>query len=67
MLGFVAALAFVAFAVFVGVTVHEIDYANSHPYAFGPAHVIAWSAGGGALLSGAVGLLAFALARAPRG
>jgi len=64
--GFVAALALVALAVFVGVAVHEIQYANDHPRAYGPAKVIAWCAGGGAVLSLAVGLLAVALLRGER-
>ena len=57
------ALAAVAAVVFVGVTIDELSYASNHPYAYGPAKVIAWGAGAGAVLSVAVGLLAFSLTR----
>lgn len=67
MLGVVIALAIVAAAVFAGVAIHELNYASSHPYKYGPAHVIAWGAGAGALLSVAVALLAYALMRGDRG
>jgi nucleoside phosphorylase len=59
--GAVAALAAVAAVVFMGVAVHELGYASDHPHAFGPAHVIAWGAGGGVVLALAVMLLAWAL------
>lgn len=49
--------------VFVSVMVEEFAYASGHPYAYGPAKVIAWGAGAGAVLSLAVGLLAFSLTR----
>jgi hypothetical protein len=62
--GAVIALAVVAAVVFAGVGIHEFGYASDHPYAFGPAKVIAWAAGAGALLSVAVALLAFSLTRA---
>lgn len=62
--GAVIALAAVAAIVFVGVAIHELDYASGHPYAYGPAKVIAWGAGAGAVLSVAVGLLGCALSRA---
>ncbi len=65
LLGSVIALASVAAIVFMGVTVEELAYASSHPYAYGPAKVIAWGAGAGALISVAVGLLAFSLTRDP--
>jgi hypothetical protein len=49
--------------VFIGVAVHELDYASAHPYPYGPAKVIAWGAGAGALLSASVALIAFAARR----
>ncbi len=49
--GFALALAAVAGLVFAGVAVHELNYASAHPYAYGPAKVIAWAACAGALLS----------------
>jgi hypothetical protein len=61
--GFVLALAAVAAVVFIGVAVHELNYAGDHPYAYGPAKVIAWAAAGGAALSVAVALIGWALAR----
>ena len=61
--GAVIALSVVAAIVFIGVLVTEVDYVNDHPYRYGPAKVIAWGAGAGALLSAAVGLLAYALTR----
>src|SRR5690242_13456380 len=64
LLGGVVALAVVAALIFVGVAVTEINYANNHPHAFGPAHVIAWAAGAGALLATSVAGLAVALTRA---
>ncbi len=65
LLGAVIALAVVSAIVFVGVTVEELSYASNHPYAYGPAKVIAWGAGAGAVLSVAVALLAFSLTRDP--
>lgn len=56
--GFVVALACVTFLVFVGVAIKEISYVSDHPHRYGPAKVIAWAAGGGAVLSLAVVLLA---------
>jgi hypothetical protein len=56
-------LSVIAAIVFVGVGVHEVQYASAHPYAYGPAKVIAWGAGAGALLSVAVALLAVGLIR----
>lgn len=64
--GAVITLAVVAAAVFVGVAIHELSYASGHPYAYGPAKVIAWGAGAGALLALAVALLAVGLLRAER-
>jgi hypothetical protein len=61
--GAVIALAVVAAIVFVGVTVNELSYASGHPYAYGPAKVIAWGAGAGAVLSVAVAALGYALTR----
>jgi hypothetical protein len=43
---------------------HEFRYASDHPYAYGPAKVIAWAAAGGVLLAIAVALLAWAAVRA---
>jgi hypothetical protein len=57
----VMALAAVAAIIFIGVLIDELSYASGHPYAYGPAKVIAWGAGGGATLSVAVGLLAYAV------
>jgi hypothetical protein len=65
-LGAVIALAVVSALILVGVAVHEINYASSHPYRYGPAKVIAWAAGASAILGAAVGLLAFALLRESR-
>ncbi len=63
MLGAVAAVAVVAALVFLGVGIHELSYAGDHPYAYGPAKVIAWGAGAGALLGLAVAGLAIGLLR----
>jgi hypothetical protein len=60
--GLVIAAASVAAAIFVGVAIHELNYASDHPYAYGPAKVIAWAGGGGALLSLTVGAIAVLLA-----
>jgi hypothetical protein len=49
--GFVLALGCVAFAGFVVEAIHELNYASAHPYAYGPAKVIAVVAGAGAVLS----------------
>jgi hypothetical protein len=59
----VLALAAVAAVVFIGVTIHELNYASGHPYAYGPAKVIAWASAAGAALSTAVGLLGWTLLR----
>jgi hypothetical protein len=56
--GIVIVLAVIAALVFAGVVVTELGYASDHPYAYGPAKVIAWSAGAGAVLSVAVALRA---------
>ena len=48
--------AIIAAAGLVIVAVHEFGYASGHPYAYGPAKVIAWGA-----LAGALGMLAVAL------
>ena len=61
--GVAGALAVIALVIFVGVALTEIDYVDDHPYRYGPAKVIAWAAGAGALLSAAVGLLALLLTR----
>jgi hypothetical protein len=59
----VVALAVVAAVGSIAVAVHEFDYASGHPYAYGPAKVIAWGALAGAVLGVAVALVGFALAR----
>jgi hypothetical protein len=61
--GAVAAVAVISAVVFAGVGIHELNYASDHPYAYGPANVIAWGAGAGALLALAVAGLAMALLR----
>ena len=66
MLDGAAALAAIALLVLAGVAVHELRYADAHPYAYGPAKVIAIAAAGGALLAGAVLLLAASAWRALR-
>lgn len=65
-LGVVFALSLVACLAFVGVAAQELQYANAHPYAYGPAKVIALAAAAGALLSAAVAMFARALMKAPR-
>jgi hypothetical protein len=55
------ALSIGAMVGFVGVAVHEFGYAGAHPYAYGPAKVIAWAACAGAVLALAVALLVRAL------
>jgi hypothetical protein len=55
----VIALAGVACIVFLGVMFHELSYASGHPYAYGPAKVIAWGAGAGGALALGVALLAY--------
>lgn len=65
-LGGAAVLAAVAVVVFCGVAVHEVSYASDHPYRYGPAMVIAWGAGAGALVSLASILLCWALIRGQR-
>jgi hypothetical protein len=63
LLGAVIALAAVAAAIFIGVAITEINYPSGHPYAYGPAKVIAWGAGAGVVISVAVALLAIASRR----
>ncbi len=55
----VICLAVAAALIFAGVAKTELDYVSAHPYAFGPAKVIAWGAGAEVLISLAVGLLAW--------
>lgn len=62
-LGAVLAAAVLAAAMFVGVAVHEISYANGHPHAYGPAVVIAVAAAAGALVALAVAGLASLMLR----
>jgi hypothetical protein len=64
--GAIIAIATVAAVVFAGVAIHELNYASDHPYAYGPAKVIAWGGGAGTLLSFAVVGLGFALTRSGR-
>jgi hypothetical protein len=45
--GAAVALAMVGAAVLAGVAVHELSYASSHPFAYGPAKVMAVGAGAG--------------------
>ncbi len=45
--------------IFAGVVKTELDYASAHPFAFGPAKVIAWCAGAGVLLALALALHAW--------
>ena len=61
--GAIILLAVVAAIIFAGVAVHELNYASDHPYAYGPAKVIAWAGGGGVVLAVAVALVGFALSR----
>lgn len=65
--GAIIALAGATFLVFAGVAIHELEYASDHPHAYGPAKVIAWGAGAGAVLSVAVGLLGLQLTRDVKG
>lgn len=51
MLSMVKWLTPVAGVLFAGVALHEWLYANDHPYAYGPAKVIAVAALAGAVLS----------------
>lgn len=65
--GWVIALACIAALVFAAVAFTEIRYVREHPYAYGPAKVIAYACGGGAVLGVAVALLARVVAfRDPR-
>jgi hypothetical protein len=43
------------------VAIHAFDYASGHPYAYGPAKVIAWGGVAGVVVSIGVGLLGYAL------
>ena len=63
--GFVLALGCVAFVGFVVEAVHELNYASAHPFAYGPAKVIAAVSGAGAVLSFAFVLTVFLLLRPP--
>jgi hypothetical protein len=59
--GAVIAIAVIAGIVFIGVAVHELNYASGHPYAYGPAKVIAWGGGAGALACVAIALIGYSL------
>jgi hypothetical protein len=61
--GAVIALAVVAAVVFVGIAVHELNYVSGHPYAYGPAKVIAWGGGADALACLAIALIGYELTR----
>lgn len=61
--GWVITLAAISAVILVGVAFTEIRYVRDHPYAYGPAKVIAYAAGAGALLAIAVGMLAHAALR----
>lgn len=61
--GAVMALAVVAAVGFLGVAIHEFNYASDHPYAYGPAKVIAWGGCAGAVLCVAVLLVGYAVTR----
>ena len=56
-------LALVSAAILSYIAVHEFEYENRHPEAYGPANVIAWGAVAGALLAVTVAMLAYALRR----
>jgi hypothetical protein len=64
--GAAVALAVVGAAVLAGVAVHEVGYASSHPFAYGPAKVIAVGAGAGALVAVAVAVIGIGLLRDER-
>jgi hypothetical protein len=66
LLGVVGALALVSLLALGGVAIHELQYASHHPYAYGPAKVIALGAGAGATLAAALMLLAVDLLRHAR-
>jgi len=57
----VIAFGVVAALVLIDVAVHEVRYASDRPFSYGPAKVIAWGAGGSALLAVAVVLMAIGL------
>ena len=61
--GVVIALAACAAVGFAWIAADEFSYASNHPYAYGPAKVIAWGGVAGAALAVAVGLLAAAFLR----
>ena len=65
--GFALAIVVLALAVFVIEAIHELNYASGHPYAYGPAKVIAAACGAGAALSVAVGLAILFLMPLDRG
>lgn len=62
----VIALASISALVFAGVAFTEVRYIRDHPYAYGPAKVIAYAGGAGAVLSVAVAMLARAVGFAER-
>lgn len=62
-IGAVMTAAILAALVFAGACIHELNYASDHPNSYGPAMVISWMAGAGAVLSLAVAGLAYSLSR----
>lgn len=65
-LGAVVALAAVSAVVFAGVALHEWGYASDHPFAYGPAKVVALACAASAALAVAVAVLAVAMLRQAR-
>jgi len=61
--GFVLGLLVLAGALFAVEALHELSYASSHPYAYGPAKVIATVCGAGLALTVALGLVVMVLLR----
>lgn len=59
----VVVLAIAAATAFGVIALQEFTYANDHPFAYGPAKVIAWGGVAGAVLAIAVGLLGLAARR----
>ena len=61
--GVVMALSVVAALGFLGVAIEEFTYAADHPFAYGPAKVIAWGAIAGVVLAIAVAIVGYAFTR----
>ena len=61
-------VAIVASIIFAGAGLNELTYVSNHPYAYGPAKVIAWACGAGLLVSiAAAGIARDAASRGGRG